>query len=82
MTERQPSIRNQELVGLPESATTKEVWEIGLRFFKWALVRQMKPELRLKFLDRAVKWISTTPVEVSEDDRGELEVLLREVSAS
>lgn len=64
---------------LPDKATAVEVWEIGLRFFKWVLPKSMEADYRLKIFELARKWISTEPVDLPEADKEQLEALLENV---
>jgi hypothetical protein len=66
-------------VDLPESATPKEVYLKYLRRLEYLASKKMDPYYLLELSALALKWVSTKPIELTAQDKSELEAALAEV---
>jgi hypothetical protein len=66
-------------VDLPESVSPKEVYLKYLRRLEYLASKKMDPYYLLELSALALKWVSTKPIELTEQDKSDLEAVLAEV---
>lgn len=64
---------------LPEDATVRDVYDLGLKVLAWLLSKNLEPEYRLRVLEMSRKWVQVTPAELGDADKAALEETLAAV---